>query len=99
MLAEQPYASIHTLGLDPLRSGIVSMIDGLRDELNIVGDNKPDHLKNHMHFLWTYQPEEILKFPPPKRGWIIQAMRHFGNLLSLPLSPIFSKRRQFWIVL
>jgi intergrase/recombinase len=25
------------------------------------------------------QPEEILKFPPPKRGWIIQAMRHFGN--------------------
>jgi intergrase/recombinase len=25
------------------------------------------------------QPEEILKFQPPKRGWIIQAMRHFGN--------------------
>jgi hypothetical protein len=25
------------------------------------------------------QPEDILKFNPPKRGWIIQAMRHFGN--------------------
>ena len=46
MLAEQPYASIHTLRLDLLRSGIVvSMIDGLRDELNIVGDNKPNYLK------------------------------------------------------
>lgn len=25
------------------------------------------------------QPEDILKFNPPKRGWIIQAMRHFAN--------------------
>jgi hypothetical protein len=45
MLAKKLYASIHTLGLDLLRSGIVSMIDGLRDELNIVGDNKPKYLK------------------------------------------------------
>jgi hypothetical protein len=45
MLAKQPYASIHTLRLDLLRSGVVSMIGGLRDELNIAGDNKPDYLK------------------------------------------------------
>ena len=25
------------------------------------------------------QPEEILKLKPPKRGWILQGMRHFGN--------------------
>jgi intergrase/recombinase len=25
------------------------------------------------------QPEEILKLKPPKRGWILQAIRHFGN--------------------
>jgi len=50
MLAEQPYASIHTLGLDLLSSGIVSMIGGLRDELNIVGDNKPDYLKKSYAF-------------------------------------------------
>jgi len=86
MLAEQPYASIHTLGLDLLNRGIVSMIGGLRDEMNMVGDNKPDHLKNHMYFLWTYLPEEILKFPQPKREWIIQAMRYFGNVLYYRLS-------------
>src|SRR5687767_14002111 len=45
MLAKQRYASIHTLRLDLLGSGIVSMIDGLRDELNIAGDYKPDYLK------------------------------------------------------
>lgn len=45
MLAEQPYASIHTLGLDLLSSRIVSMIGGLRDELNIAEVNKPDYLK------------------------------------------------------
>jgi hypothetical protein len=25
------------------------------------------------------QPEEILKLKAPKRGWILQGMRHFGN--------------------
>jgi hypothetical protein len=25
------------------------------------------------------QPEEILKLKQPKRGWILQGMRHFGN--------------------
>src|SRR5215208_1821940 len=25
------------------------------------------------------QPEQILKLKPPKRGWILQGMRHFGN--------------------
>jgi hypothetical protein len=51
MLAEQPYASIHTLGLGFVSKGIVSMIDGLSDTLNIVEVIKSAILKNHMPFL------------------------------------------------
>jgi hypothetical protein len=47
-------------------------------------DNK--HVKDIVSYFKRFrdlffgpQPEEILKFSPPKRGWIIQAMRHFGN--------------------
>jgi intergrase/recombinase len=47
-------------------------------------DNK--HVKDIVSYFRRFrdlffgpQPEEILKFNPPKRGWIIQAMRHFGN--------------------
>ena len=47
-------------------------------------DNK--HVKDIVSYFRRFrdlffgpQPEEILKFSPPKRGWIIQAMRHFGS--------------------
>ncbi|MFL6498543.1 MAG: hypothetical protein ACJ70U_07590 [Nitrososphaera sp.] len=44
------------------------------------------HVKDIVSYFWRFRdlffgtrPEEILKFRPPKRGWIIQAMSHFGN--------------------
>ena len=44
------------------------------------------HVKDIVSYFRRFQDlffgtrsEEILKFQPPKRGWIIQAMSHFGN--------------------
>jgi hypothetical protein len=51
-------------------------------------DNK--HVKDIVSYFRRFrdvffgpQSEEILIFSPSKRGWIIQAMRHFGNYIII----------------
>ena len=76
---------VNCTAFDPTFYKNVDLDDMLKYLLTIRRlDNK--HTKDIVSYFRRFrdlffgvQPEEILKFQPPKRGCIIQAMRHFGS--------------------
>src|SRR5215213_1620043 len=76
---------VNSGSLEPTFYKNVNLDDMLKYLLTIRKlDNK--HVKDIVSYFRRFrdlffgpQPEDVLKFNPPKRGWIIQAMRHFGN--------------------